>query len=209
VKLTATERRGLRAYARTRSWRNVHGRTIHALERKGLLGFIRGRRDITPAGHAALVVPNIFDDLFAKKESMPEAKKKLSARGLTAKQDAALKRIRTVTDVEIDGHPLLDREQQKICKIFRDKAAKDGDAFTMLDFAKLALRATGKNYAEASEYGHTKFAVARLLVLDALHRSAALLYTYEALKRGPKIVTETIEERGTLRDIELLASHGS
>jgi hypothetical protein len=202
VKLTATERRGLRAYARTRSWTNVHGRTIHALERKGLLGFIRGRRDITPAGHAALTVPNIFDDLFAKKESMPKAKKKLSARGLTAKQDAALKRLRTVTDIEIDAHPLLDREQQKICKIFRDKAAKDGDEFTMLDFAKIALRATGSDYLAAS----WPMLAAKC---DAAHRRAALLYTYEALKRGPAIVTETIEERGTLRDIELLVSHGS
>jgi len=213
VKLTANERRGLREYAKTKSWTSVHGRTIHALERKGLIGMIRGRRGITPSGRAELAVPNIFDDLFTKKEPMPKAFDDLFTKkepmSKAKKQEAVLKRLHTVTDVEIDAHPLLDREQQKLCKIFRDNAAKAGDEFTMLDFAKIALRATGKDYAAASEYGHRDLTAARLPALDDLHRRAALLYTYEALKRGPKIVTETIEKRGTLRDIELLASHGS
>jgi hypothetical protein len=229
VKLTATERRGLRAYKQNGGYHHsIHAKTLHALRRKGLIH----ERRLTPAGEAELageaeiIVPDIFDDLFVKKESMPKAKKKPSAipapgdedralprtiiamEGQAFRGEKALKRLRTVTDVEIDAHPLLDREQQKLCKIFRDKAAKDGDEFTMLDFAKLALRAAGKDYATASEYGHTELAVSRLRALDVLHRHAALLYTYEALKRGPEIVTETIEERDTLRDIKLLASHG-
>lgn len=65
--LSAKERRGLELFAKRGShWaRDVHGHTIHALERKGLIGFVHG-----PAGEAALVVPNIFDDLFAEKAAM-------------------------------------------------------------------------------------------------------------------------------------------
>lgn len=199
MKLSAKEHRALAVFAKPtgqRHYGNVHGRTIHALERKGLVGYIRGGRQLTPAGIRELAaVPNIFDDLFEKKEqTMPVTK--------TAKAAAAITRLHTLTNVEIDAHPLLDREQKKLCKIFRDKSKKDGDEFTMLNFAEIALRATGNDYAEVT--GSDDQAV----ICDAAHRRAALLYTYEALKRGPAIVTETIEDRGTLRDIELLASHG-
>lgn len=221
MKLTATERRSLRAYARTRSWANVHGRTIHALERKGLIGFIRGRRNITPTGQAELVVPDIFDDLFEKKEStMPDSKKSSAKQSrtygrnhastaqvrndaddnkLSAKQALALARLRTVTDIEIDAHLLLTDEQKKLCKIFRDKATKDGDEFTMLDFAQIVLRATGCDYA-ASVTDH------QTVVHDASHRRAAIIYVYEALRAvDAPIITEWPEFDEMLKCLVTLA----
>ena len=72
----------------------------------------------------------------------------------------------------------------------------------MLQFAEIALRASGNNYAAVTDQGGHEAARR-----DKEHCLAAILYVYEALKAGPDIVTETIAERGTLRDLELLASH--
>jgi hypothetical protein len=60
-KLTAKERHALAELAKpvgTRDYSQVHGCTIHALERKGLFG-CNGKPGgaITPAGRAELVVP--------------------------------------------------------------------------------------------------------------------------------------------------------
>jgi len=66
-KLTAKQIAGLRTYARTHHWGDTHGKTIHSLERCGLIGVINGVRQVTKLGHTALDTPNIFDDLFATK----------------------------------------------------------------------------------------------------------------------------------------------
>jgi hypothetical protein len=77
LKLTAKERYALAELGKPvgqRDYSRVHGRTRHALERKGLFGS-NGKPggSITPAGRTELVVPNIFDDLFANKEAaMPK-----------------------------------------------------------------------------------------------------------------------------------------
>jgi len=79
VKLTAKERHALAELAKPvgkRDYSRVHGHTIHALQRKGLFGS-NGKPGgaLTPAGRDELVVPNIFDDLFAQETTVPKTKK--------------------------------------------------------------------------------------------------------------------------------------
>ena len=150
--------------------------------------------------------------------------KKLHKKGLPADQalqaagqivDAILARGSTstpLTDAEINAHPLLDDAERKLCKIFRTRSMEAGDSFTMLDFACICLRATGRDYAETLDSDgdgnlDSPDCIATV-VADTKHRRAAILYAYEALKKGPAIITETIGARGTLRDLELLVSHG-
>ena len=75
TKLSPKERHALAEFAKPRgrrAWSSMHGRTIHALERKGLIGIaIDHVRTITPAGEAELRIPNIFDDLFEKAAMKP------------------------------------------------------------------------------------------------------------------------------------------
>lgn len=76
MKLTAKERHALAELAKPvgqRDYDHVHGRTIHALERKGLFG-VNGKPGgaLTAAGRAELEVPNIFDGLFDKKPRRSE-----------------------------------------------------------------------------------------------------------------------------------------
>lgn len=111
-------------------------------------------------------------------------------------------KLKKMTNAEIDAHPLLTADQRQLCKIFRDKSKERRESFTMLDFAAICLRATGTDYANADDT-HSRRAA------DEAHRRAAIFYAYEALKNGPKIVTETMEARGTLKDFELLVSHGA
>jgi hypothetical protein len=122
-------------------------------------------------------------------------------RKASTKQAAAERRLTDLTNVEIDGHPLLDQEQRKICKNLRNIARKEQQPFRMLDFAEISLRATGNDYAATS--GQNDYHQAARL--DNAHRQAAILYVYEAVKTGPPIIAETAGERGTLRDLELLA----
>jgi len=80
VKLTAKERHALAELAKPvgkRDYSRVHGHTIHALQRKGLFGS-NGKPGgaLTPAGRDELVVPNIFDDLFAQETTVPKTQKK-------------------------------------------------------------------------------------------------------------------------------------
>ena len=74
VKLTAKERHALAELSKPagqRDYARVHGRTIHALQRKGLFGN-NGKPGgaLTPAGRAALAVPDIFADLCAKEPAV-------------------------------------------------------------------------------------------------------------------------------------------
>ena len=156
------------------------------------------------------------DEEMSKAKESRAQKAKLSTKGLSADQalsaagqivDGLLARgdkSAPLTDSQIDEHPLLDDAERKICKVLRNHAKKIGESFTMLNFAANCLRAAGRDYTEASDRDDSVAAV----VADARHRRAAILYAYEALKAGPAIVTETIGDRGTLRDLELLVSHG-
>jgi hypothetical protein len=70
MRLTKKELRALRLFRDqyAHAFSRVHGKTIHALERKKLLG---GGRRLTAAGREALApasIPNIFDDLFPTKK---------------------------------------------------------------------------------------------------------------------------------------------
>jgi hypothetical protein len=79
-------------------WNRVHASTVNALRRKGL---VDSRRDLTDAGKAArAAVPNIFDDLFDRKEAaMPQTQK-------TTNHDA----FRQIDRVEITLHdPIRER----------------------------------------------------------------------------------------------------
>lgn len=107
-----------------------------------------------------------------------------------------------MTNAEIDAHPLLNEEQRQLCKSLRSLAKKEPRPFTMLEFAKIALRATGNEYAAVTDQWGPEAARC-----DDAHRRAAILYVYEAIKAGPPIVAETAGKRGTLRDLELLTSH--
>ena len=128
--------------------------------------------------------------------------KKHTAPTKAQKAKAALARLQTVSIIEIDMHPLLDDTQRKLCKLLRKAALRDQVPFTMLVFAEIALRATGNDYAAVSHEGGHQAAK-----YDQRHRRAAILYVYEAVKAGPPIIAETAEERGTLKDLELLVSH--
>jgi len=201
-RLTQTEISALRRFRDGRGTNRVHGHTRHALERKGLVCAGRRGWKISVAGELALGlassppgVPNIFDDLFDKKETSV-------AKAKIRKAKTAKAQIEIMTDAEIDGHPLLDRDQQKLCKSLRNVAKRDQQSFTMLEFAEVVLRATGNDYAAVTDRGGHEAAMR-----DDDHRKAAILYVYEALKAGPDIVAETVAARGTLRDLELLASH--
>ena len=219
-RVSAKERRVLDMVARRGEvdWSRAHANTVDALHRKGLLGTTFGpvvegaraaRRFVTPAGQAILAaVPDIFDDLFdkprEKDDAMSPKRQPAPETKVEAKRtEAALARLRTVSEPEIDDHPLLDDEQRKICKALRRAALREERAFTMLDFAEVALRATGNDYAAVTDQGG-HLAARR----DRLHRLAAVLYVYEAVKAGPTIVADGAEERGTLKDLEILASHG-
>ena len=223
-RVSAKERRVLDMVAQRGEvdWSRAHKNTVDSLQRKGLLEARLGRdvrgetcaqRIITPAGSAVLAaVPDIFDDLFddlfdqpqEKAHAMPPKQAATTTESQKArKAQAALARLQTVTDVEIDEHPLLDDEQRRICKALRRAALREERAFTMLTFAEVALRATGNDYAAVSDEGGPVAAKR-----DREHRRAAILYAYEAVRCGPAIVAETAAERGTLKDLEILASHG-
>lgn len=79
----------------------------------------------------------------------------------------------TIRNAEIDAHELLDDGQRIMLKAMR-RARR---SLTMLDFAQVALRATGCNYARADAGLDGSAQVA-----DRAHRRAAVLYVYEALR---------------------------
>ena len=224
LRVSAKERRVLDTVARRGEvdWSKAHANTVDALHRKGLLesrggraatatrAGRPGRRFVTPSGRAVLAtIPNLFDDLFDQPREedqpiMPKSQTVPTTKIQKAqKAKAALARLQTVSDLEIDDHPLLDEEQRKLCKVFRNAALREEAPFTMLSFAEIALRATGNDYAAVTDEGG-QIAAQR----DRLHRHAAILYAYEAVRSGPPIVAETAAERGTLKDLEILASHG-
>lgn len=77
----------------------------------------------------------------------------------------------------IDSHPLLTDSQRTVCAALNRVARSKREEFTMLDFARIALRATGNDYASAIGSDDLEVYAA-----DREHKRAAILYVYEALK---------------------------
>lgn len=75
--------------------------------------------------------------------------------------------IKPLRNSEIDAHPLLDHEYRKLVKVFRNKDR----SLTMMDFARIALRATATDYTSDP-----------CVPTDRALQYAALLFVYEALK---------------------------
>lgn len=107
----------------------------------------------------------------------------------------------TIPTKDIASHPLFDRDHQTMARVMSRSAKQAGRSFTMLDFAEICLRATGRDYTEAED-GSPAEAVA-----DIAHRRAAVLYVYEALKATPlAIIAEWDGFEEMLRSLETL--HG-
>lgn len=105
---------------------------------------------------------------------------------------------------EIDKHPLLDDEQKKMCRIFAQTAARKKEAFTMLQFAEVALRATGNDYADARD-GE----IHEQARTDLEHRRAAVLYVREALiSCEHEIITQWPEFDTMLQQLDDLVTLG-
>lgn len=108
-----------------------------------------------------------------------------------------------MTNAEIDTHPLLSRDQQKICKALRNLAKKERRPFTMLAFAEDVLRTTANDYADVADVGEL-WATLR----DHADQCAAILCACEAIKAGPLIFNVPAGKQGTLQHLELLMHPG-
>lgn len=106
---------------------------------------------------------------------------------------------------EITSHPLLDSSHRNLARVMRSRAKADGNAFSMIAFAKICLRATGRNYVEASA-GEDEANTPAILA-DIEHRRAAILYAYEALKATDlAIIKEWPQFDEMLKCLEQLAA---
>lgn len=109
MRLTSNERRALAEFkGHCVDWNKVHGRTLHALQRKKL---IEGRGKgggwrLTPAGRAQLDVPDVFADLFEPRQAAREQATKIVARYIEARdigEDVAPSRTQWTID-HLDQH---------------------------------------------------------------------------------------------------------
>lgn len=102
---------------------------------------------------------------------------------------------------EIDAQPMLDQDHKLMCKAMRTQSRKDGIEFTMMDFARICLRATAVDYVGAESYEKT--------VADRALQYAALLFVYEALKAcDHAIIKEWPEFDTMLQQLEDLGTLG-
>lgn len=81
---------------------------------------------------------------------------------------------------KIKEHPLLDKAQRVMCTTMARRSELGGDTFELLDFAKVALRATGNDYAEVTDSDD----IVERVRADRAHQRAAVLYVYEALQKS-------------------------
>jgi hypothetical protein len=77
----------------------------------------------------------------------------------------------------IDEHPLLTPELCKLAKHMLRISTTKHETFSLLNFAEINLRATGRDYADVSNIN-----IAALVKADLAHKRAAILYAYEALR---------------------------
>lgn len=109
--------------------------------------------------------------------------------------------VKPLRNAEIDKQPLLDQDHKLMCKAMRTQSRKDGGAFTMLDFARICLRATAVNYEGAE--------ISARAGADRALQHAALLFVYEALKAcDHAIIKEWPEFDTMLQQLEDLATLG-
>jgi hypothetical protein len=101
MKLSHKERHALAEMAKPigqRDYSTIHWRTIHALERNGLLG-LEGSdsRHVTAAGHAELTVPDVFNRLFKENAAMMKmAPKNRNLVNLRRLSGAATRKLETI-----------------------------------------------------------------------------------------------------------------
>jgi hypothetical protein len=118
----------------------------------------------------------------------------------TAADDSAAAPVPApIRNAEIDAHELLDDDQRLMLKVMRTQARRDRAPFTMLDFAQIALRAAGVDFAEADPF------LARAIA-DTQLRKNAVLYVYEVLRATDNaLIREWPEFDEMLRCLEMLA----
>ncbi len=111
------------------------------------------------------------------KKPKPGTRTKSTGKRVAPSRKGARTRKKLVSLEEIDSHALLDDLQKKLCRSMRAKSRRSGESFTMLDFARIALRADGRDYADALSRGQD----AGILSADASHRRSAILYVHELI----------------------------
>jgi len=113
--------------------------------------------------------------------------------------------VTRLLNTEIESHELLTSEQHLLCKAMRNESRRAGHDFTLYDFAKVALRATARDYVEASDLSEAAREQARVTHERALQR-AAILFVYEALKACDiNLIKQWPEFDEMLRSIVMLA----
>jgi hypothetical protein len=116
-------------------------------------------------------------------------------------EEQAVTPLKPLRNADIDAQPMLDQDHRLMCKAMRNQARKDGTEFTMMDFARVCLRATAVDYAGAEGYAR--------VAADRAHQHAALLFVYEALKAcDHAIIKEWPEFDMMLQQLEDLDSLG-
>ncbi len=79
---------------------------------------------------------------------------------------------------DIRNHPLLTPDQAEMCEAMAKIAKKTKVKFELLNFAEIALRATGNDYADLRDSED----VGEQVDADLKHKRAAILYVYEAVR---------------------------
>lgn len=111
----------------------------------------------------------------SKKPKAGKAGRSTTGHGTPHGAPHARTRPKFVSLEEIDSHMLLDNQQKKFCRIMRNEfRQRGGESFTMLDFAKRALRDDGSLRAEALQYDD-------ILAADESLQRSALLYAHELI----------------------------
>jgi hypothetical protein len=102
--------------------------------------------------------------------------RRTKTRGARTKSRTA-SRIETIADATIDEHPMLSPLDKQLCRTFRDVSKREGDGFSMVQYANIALSACARNFASAALAGQAEDEAAHLRKL----KHAAALYFREML----------------------------
>lgn len=82
----------------------------------------------------------------------------------------------------IDEHPILDEGQRVMARAYAQRARLAGMSPSLLEFSRVALRATGRAHASAIWRGDSQ---EELAAVEAAHCRAAILHAYEAVMSDP------------------------
>jgi len=103
---------------------------------------------------------------------------------------------------EIKAHGLLTDEQRDLVRTFRKVGGED---MTWLQFAELALRAAGRDYATGCDESRG-YDIGEQVVAERALRRNAILYVYEALRATDNgFIRSGPQFEETLRNLVLLA----